>query len=252
MLVFSADDFGKSEIANKNILKLARLGKVQRVSVMVNGIISGEEAKKLLNSRVNLDIHLELPHLSSLGNAVAIPAKTGIRKKSSVFWIPVQGRDDKKGVFSRSSWFILLFLINHTSTKKIEQLWDSQIKKFVNLFNKTPDGLNSHEHVHFFPPYFRIALKLCEKYKIKHIRFGEKGVIVRRNIIGWILSVLNWYNKRLMAYSLKLKAYAWLTSLDWIKDLDSFISDNNSNNTLEIVCHSEIKKEFKELMGRRE
>src|SRR3989339_287063 len=59
-LILTADDFGKSGQANKNILRLTEAGKLDRVSVMIEGDFSEEEIKNLLGSGVKLDIHFEL------------------------------------------------------------------------------------------------------------------------------------------------------------------------------------------------
>ena len=59
-MIFTADDFGKSELANRNILRLAEAGKLDRVSVMIDGGFSEREIEKLLAADVKLDIHFEL------------------------------------------------------------------------------------------------------------------------------------------------------------------------------------------------
>jgi len=59
-LIISADDFGKSKLANKNILKLAEAGKLDRVSVMIEGDFDEKEVEQLCSANVRLDIHFEL------------------------------------------------------------------------------------------------------------------------------------------------------------------------------------------------
>jgi len=211
-LVFNADDFGKSKIANKNILELAKLGKIQRVSVLVNGSIRESEAKKLLDSKVKLDIHLVLPN-------------TDYKKEQT-------------RVIRRTFLFLGRLIAGKTTLKKVEQSWEKQIEKFKKIFGKYPDGLNSHEHVHFFPPYFKIALKLCDKYKIAHLRTASKKAMSGGNKIGRILKMLNGINKR------RSRGYHYLTCLDWIKNFQKFVN-NLPSGTIEVVCHPERTKEYK-------
>ena len=62
-IIVSADDFGQSPSANKNILELLAQNKLQRVSVLINGKFSLEEIRLLINSQVKIDIHLDLSDL---------------------------------------------------------------------------------------------------------------------------------------------------------------------------------------------
>ena len=217
-LVFSADDFGKSKTANKNILNLVKLAKIQRVAILVNGNFGQQGTKGLLDNKVKLDIHLILP---------------GSNYKNE------QGR-----VLRRSFLFLAMLATGKTTLKEVERSWEEQIKKFKKIFGKYPDGLNSHEHVHFFPPYFKIALKLCKKYKIPRIRFGRESILDNNNRIGKILKIFNKLNKRsFSSYKLRVASYTFIVSLDWIGNFDKF-KNNLPKGTIEIVCHPERKEEY--------
>src|SRR3990172_9312516 len=111
-LIISADDFGKSEVANKNILRLTKLDKVQRVSIFVNGSFNKNEIKQLLDSKIKLDIHLD-PRLRG---------------------------DDRGDVLFRTIHFVFLYLAGNISKKKIETDWRNLIIKFRKIFGKYPDG----------------------------------------------------------------------------------------------------------------
>lgn len=214
-IIFSADDFGKSDTANRNILNLAKLGKIDRVSVMINGNFSKEEVSELLGSKIKLDIHLELS----------------------------KNKEEYNGIFIRSFLFLGKLFVRKNNVKQVSENWEKQVKKFLKIFDKAPDGLNSHEHVHFFPPYFKIALKLCQKYKISYLRFGSKGTITDGNKIGWILKILNLIsnNKSRVA---DIDSSDYLTSLDWIKNYSVFSRQLPGGST-ELVCHPEREKEYK-------
>ena len=134
----SADDFGISPHANANALYLIMLGKINRVGVMVHGEILDNEIRELAKSGVKIDIHLDILHKFN-----------GDRKK-------------RKSTLMRIIEFIAKLISGRISSQKIENEWRLQIEKFREKFGKNPDGINSHEHVHFFPPFFKIALKLCD------------------------------------------------------------------------------------------
>jgi len=217
-IIISADDFGISQLANKNILLLAKAGKIDRVAVMTAGKFSQKEIETLKKTNVKLDLHLDL--------RTKIPAK---RKLTA-------------GILLRTTAFLLRHLHDriNKSSKKIQ--WEEQLEKFRELFGKNPDGLNSHQHVHFFPFYFKLATQLAEENNINFIRFGEKGISKNSHKIRHILSWLR--TKNLQTFSAnKLKSSDYMTSLDWIKNVPKFITELPEGKT-EIVCHPERKEEF--------
>ena len=223
-LILTADDFGQSKIGNKNILKLAKLGKIQRVAIMVNGVINSEEVKKLLEANIKLDLHLTVGRISN----------KDLRFKNSL---------------NRLIRFIFLYLFGKTKTRKVLLEWEEQIQKFQDIFSRLPDGLNSHEHIHFFPPYFKTTLVLCKKYKINFLRFGKKEVVPTSNLIGKILNFLNKINKKYFLDNEKnITSSDFLISLDWIENLDRVVGQDIIG-TIEIVCHPERENEFRQLQN---
>jgi chitin disaccharide deacetylase len=219
-LIISADDFGISPEANRNILKLVRAGKINRVSIMANEKISPEEVRELRNSKVMLDIHLELAEINS------------------------SERKLKEGVFKRSANFFFNYLSGKISASIIEISWEKQIQKFKEAFAKFPDGLNSHQHIHFFPAYFKIILKLSQKFGIPYFRFGNYGLYKTNNSVYCILNQLH---KKDSQMAVTLNSSDFLVSLDWIKDIESFL-DNLPQGKTEIICHPEREEEFEIIM----
>jgi len=209
-LIFSADDFGKSEQVNRNILKLAKSGKIQRVSVFSNRKpIDKNAIKAIFDSRVKIDLHLD----------------SRLRE------------NDNFSTFYRVAHFFYSFLVGKISVSAVKTDWENQIISFIKLFGRVPDGLNSHEHVHFFPPYLKIALKLCKKYEIKYIRFGKKGIIPGQSPVAWILGPLNRLGRQKISTA-NINTSDYLVSFDWKKNqLDSY------SGSIEIVCHPEREKE---------
>jgi predicted glycoside hydrolase/deacetylase ChbG (UPF0249 family) len=217
-LLVTADDFGISPRANRNTLYLISLGKINRVGIMTNGEISAKEVSELVYSGVKLDIHLDILH--ELGTD---------RKK-------------RTGAVLRTIEFLGKILTGKISTKKVEQDWESQIEKFHTLFGKYPDGINSHEHIHFFPPFFKAALRLQEKHNIPYIRFGDSIKMPHHAVISYILHLLRIINQRACSASGCVSSN-FLVSLDWLTDINTFLN-TLPDGTTEIACHPELAEDF--------
>lgn len=214
----SADDFGISEKANTSILKLAKTGKLDRVAVIPHGIFTDQEIEELIESGVKVDAHLNITEDIS-----------GKRKiKESVM----------KGI----SIFLLSLFMGRINKKRTRDLWERDLKTFKEKFKRNPDGINSHQHVHFSSKYLKIALDLMEIYDIKFIRFGRKSLLGDKNKVKNILSILRKKNKKIFFESGQ-DSTDYLVSLDWIKRPASFFQ-KVPNGTIEFVCHPEREEEF--------
>jgi predicted glycoside hydrolase/deacetylase ChbG (UPF0249 family) len=217
-LIISADDFGKNPQANQKILELAREGKINRVAVIADGIFSPAEIQSLFDCKIALDIHLTLPQKKQSA------AKPG------------------QAVFCRTFYFLSALIFGRTNPRQTALAWKSQIENFQNIFGRRPDGLNSHEYVHFFPPYFKIALQLCAQYEIPYLRFGASKLQTGRRATALILAALHKINFSRFQKS-NLNSSAVLISLDWIADLEYFL-ENCGREKTEIVCHPEHPADF--------
>ena len=213
----AADDFGISPRANRNILYLISLGKIDRVAVMPFGSISPEEVKELAASGVRLDIHLDILH----------EYHTSRKKRTSALY--------------RSMEFAMKVSTGKLSCKKVERDWRKQIDAFIEIFGKSPDGLNSHEHVHFFPPFFKIATRLQKEYSIPYIRFGDSISMPHHNIVSHILHWMRVANKRYFIKNGNVSSRV-LLSMDWIDDPEKLL-ENLPEGTIEIACHPELAED---------
>jgi chitin disaccharide deacetylase len=216
-IIISADDFGKSKLANRNILFLAQTGKLDRVSVMADGSFNDEEISQIKKTGVKLDIHLELAW----------------QKKR---------RDKIKDNTARQG---IIFLVNHFGSsrrKKVGEDWVNQVKKFQKIFGQYPDGINSHEYVHLFPAYFKIALGLGKKFDISYIRFAKRDLLGGKNMARTILNNLRRWNKRNFSAS-GLESSDYFVSFDWMKNLGEHLKNFPEGKT-EIACHPERTEEF--------
>ncbi len=208
--IVSADDFGKNQEINKNILELIHLDKIDRVEVFVEGKFSPLQIEKLKRSKVKLDIHLTAGDF----------------------------KNERTGIFLRLTLF-LTRLCGVYSPSKIELEWQNQINKFQKIFDQRPDGISSHEHVHYFPPYLKAITRLAEKNQIKFIRYGKKGTLTRTNPISFILNSLI---KPTIVENLETTDY--LLSLDWLKNKKQVQTIVPNGNTTELVCHFDRIEEY--------
>lgn len=221
-IIVSADDFGRNEKANKNIITLAKLGKLDRVGVMTRGIFSGEEVKELLKTGVALDIHL---------NATE---KVSSNKKS------------RESVVKRIFLFLFNYLSKKISVEAARKEWEEQIIIFQEIFGENPQGINSHHHTHFFSKYFGVILELSAKNGISFVRFGKNGFLEAKNGVAMIISYLRKKDEAL-AMGSKFESSDYLASFDWIKNFDSFL-ENLPEGKTELIFHPERDDEFEVIM----
>jgi predicted glycoside hydrolase/deacetylase ChbG (UPF0249 family) len=153
-----------------------------------------------------------------------------------------QDRKERSGALLRSFEFIGKILIGKVSPKKVKADWDSQIIRFKEIFGKNPDGMNSHEHVHFFPPFFKVMLDLQDKYLIPYIRFGDSIDTRHHKMIGHLLHWLHLINQKSCVKNGYVSSNSFI-SLDWIDDMDAFLA-TPPEGTVEIACHPEKAKDF--------
>lgn len=217
-IIVTADDFGLNAQTNDNIFFLLELGKIDRVAVMVHGKISPQEIQRLFQSGVKLDIHLDVLHDFE------------------------EGKKKRAGAIGRSFDFLWKIATGKLALKKVRTDWENQIEMFRQIFGQNPDGINSHEHVHLFPPFFKIALGLREKYAIPYIRFGDSIFLPHHNLVSYILHILRKINLPACTKNGCVSS-GWLVSIDWIDNVENFL-DKLPQGTTEVVCHPELNADF--------
>lgn len=156
MVFITADDFGYSHQANTRIIKLAKKGEIDRISLLIN-FPKTKEAVKLYKQ-------------NGLVKKVPIGLHFNIVEGKKFLPLPI---------------FLLKLLFKRISKKQIEQELESQIKTFKKL-SLSLDHLNSHQNIHLFNPINEIFYKTAKKYKIKHIR-SKNSVIKRLKKFPWKL-----------------------------------------------------------------
>ncbi|MEI6650543.1 MAG: ChbG/HpnK family deacetylase [Candidatus Moraniibacteriota bacterium] len=214
--VIAADDFGLRPACNERILALVSEGLIDRVGIMTDGAVSETESATLVRSGVLLDIHLDFDTVKS-------------SQKSS-----------KGNPWSRGFRFVFDFLFGRLRPSMVRREWTRQLEAFKVRFGRYPDGINSHEHLHFFPPYFFIAASLARERGIPYIRFGSVGILKSSNLVSIILRVLRVFDRRSFERSL-LRSSSVLASLDWIPNPET--PAYTGTGEIELVTHPERAEE---------
>ncbi|NTV41066.1 MAG: ChbG/HpnK family deacetylase [Candidatus Moranbacteria bacterium] len=220
-IIVVADDFGLNEKANRNILNLVKLGKIDRVAIMSLGKISEKEITELLTSHIKLDIHLDI--LNEFD----------------------ENKQKRSGIASRLGEFLLKVFSGKLKPSLVEKEWERQIETFKKKFGKNPDGINSHEHIHLFPKFFKITLKLKNKYAIPYVRFGDSFFAFHNKPVSHILHILRKINLKDCTMQ-NCVSSGHLVSLDWIENIEEFLKNLPQTST-EIVCHPEIEEDFEKI-----
>jgi len=224
-ILISADDFGISRNASQKILELIRNGKINRVEVMVSKNITLEQIQELLNSGVKIDIHFHLK-----GDVLD---QWQDRKK-----------EFKEGNFKRILTFLWDYFFSKDRVGETEAEWYFQLSDFKKMFGRYPDGISSHEHIHFFPAYFRIIMEIASKNNIEFIRFGKNNYN-NFNLVSLILNFLRFFNiKFYKKFKLNIKTTDFFVSFDWLKNYNKFIKSLPKDKEVELVFHPERPEEF--------
>lgn len=164
-LIINADDYGICREVNGAIEDLIIRGKLQNISVLANGRLYEEAADFLLRrTDCSVGAHLNIVE----GVALSPDGKAEILL-------------DNHGQFVNLQQILLRWLRAPLAVAKaVEAEWRTQIESLLK------SGLHlshadSHQHIHAFPPFWKILLKLCREYKISAVRLPrERNKILRR------------------------------------------------------------------------
>ncbi len=219
-VIVTADDYGIRDSA-EHILRLAKQGKLDRVAVLIN-YVSEEEAAALLTAGVKIDLHLELIKLVRSGEKL------------------------KESAVTRGVNFVVRYAFGIVTRKKAEEEWRFQIERFRDIFGRLPDGLNSHEHLHYFPMFFPVFMRLAREYGVSYVRFGRKNVRsgFDRTPVSKILAIFWSIDRRRYRHD-DPKTSEWFVSYDWLDDFNEIPELLSvTDGQVEIAVHPERKDEY--------
>jgi len=221
--IITADDYGIRQTAEP-ILRLVRASKIDRVAVMIH-YVSPDQARALLETGVKIDLHLELIDILKSGDKVY------------------------DNVIKRGINFVFRLGLGIVTARKAEEEWRIQIERFRELFGRVPDGLDSHEHLHYFPSFFRACACLAEEYHIPFIRFGREGLLpgLHGSLTG---KILHFFSRRtqVLFRETHLTTTDYVVSLDWFPDFRDFITYLPKEGTIELVVHPEREEDYQSIL----
>lgn len=220
--IITADDYGIRQTAEP-ILRLVHEGKVDRVAVLIH-YVSHDQAAALLASGAKIDLHLELIGVLKSGDKV---------RESALY---------------RGVNFCMRYITGLLSVKQVEREWRDQIRRFEELFGRLPDGLNSHEHLHFFPAFSRVFISLAKEYRVAYVRFSKRGMLMAEDftLIGKVLATL-WKRTQHLYQKMPFATSDYLVSLDWLSDFDTFVAGLPPGR-VELVVHLEREEDYRILL----
>jgi chitin disaccharide deacetylase len=172
-LIINADDYGACDAVNAAVEELALAGLLGGVSVLTNGS-RRDSAITFLRDHPHLSagVHLNLIE----GPPMAAPTKIAA----------LLGRDgqflDRGRLLAR--WALHPFAVS----RAVETEWRAQIE-FLLQAGLQITHADSHQHLHAFPPAFRLAVKLCREYQIPALRLPrERNRIAARTLTATALN----------------------------------------------------------------
>jgi chitin disaccharide deacetylase len=152
-LIINADDFGMSKEVNDGIKRAIKAGAVNSVSVMVN-MPYFDDAIQFLKKHpeVSVGLHLNITE----GGPISSPHATStlLREDNNFFfWVNL----------------MVKYFLKKVSLKEIAAELATQHKKLVSTGLEI-SHIDSHHHIHLFPPFFKIVLAFVREKKIPTLR----------------------------------------------------------------------------------
>lgn len=154
-LIINADDFGLDESINDAIEIAHKQGILTNASLVVNGE-AFDHAVKIAkrNSGLGVGLHLTLVDEAPVCAPDKIPSLV-----------------DVDGKFFENQFKMCLDILRKKVLRRdVVTEIDAQLKKFHQTGLK-PTQIDSHQHLHLFPPIFNCMRPILEKYHIKRVRY---------------------------------------------------------------------------------
>lgn len=226
MIIVNADDFGLTEGVTKGIVEAHKKGIVTHTSIMSNGLFF-EEASEIAKEEKDLGVGIHL---------VMTWGKPVLERNSSLI-------DNQTGEFFGYRKLILNYLTGRVSKADVYAEWECQIIKSINAGIKLTH-IDSHHHIHMLPMFYKVALELGDKYKIKRIRVTREKIYWSDSIalkikkaIFFILSIISRIKNKRVFYGLSLQKAA-----NYKEFLLVILCNNNKD--AEVMVHPGIVDEY--------
>ena len=188
-LSICADDFGYSNEINKSIINLVKKDIVTETSCLIN-----------MHNKYEDDFHI----LKNISNKV----NTGLH----LLFLESNFTNDYQLYYYNKTFrkFLINSHLNIFNKNKIKDIIENQLDIFERIFERPPDFIDSHMHVHQFPYISDIFLNLLiSRYEAKildkiWIRNTQSNIIRKTSIKSKILSYYGKnFKKKLLNKNLK-------------------------------------------------
>ena len=172
-LILNADDYGACEAVNSAIEELALADLLGGVSVLANGV-KWEAAVTFLRAQpqVSAGVHLNLIEGQPLAEATKVRILLG-----------------KDGQLAGRNAVMLRWLLHPLAVARAAEIeWRAQIERLLQGGIRLSHA-DSHQHLHAFPPAFRLTVKLCREYQIPALRLPrERNQLKKRQLAALALN----------------------------------------------------------------
>ena len=152
-VIFHGDDFGLTSGVNEGVIQAFQNGVLTSTSIIASGQ-AVDEAIGLAQLHPDLDVGIHL----------VLSDEKSLLKKSSLFC--PQLYDER---FPSRRRLLLNLLNGQTTVQQAEKEWRAQIEKILSA-NIPLSHLDSHQHVHLYPYFFPLTVRLATEYNIPFIR----------------------------------------------------------------------------------
>jgi chitin disaccharide deacetylase len=228
-IIINADDYGIHEKINEGIIDLLKVGGVNSLSIVASGKAydQGVMALRAINFK-KLGVHLTL---------------VGGEKSITEPKIFTNNSNNRVNSFyiDRFTVFIKTLLYYETAKKEIYEEFNAQIDKVISS-GFTISHLDSHQHMHLFPPIAEIVCKLAAEKSIPFIRLPYIDKLNTKEYNILMYAAVNCFAKLL-----KYKIFRHgLTNIDFrgfnesgklsSRKLEKILSELSCKYT-EIMCH---------------
>lgn len=157
-LILNADDYGRCAEVNDAVEELVEAQRLRDVSVLANGEMLNSAVNFLLaNPRISAGIHLNAVEGKPISSATEVELLA-----------------DADGELAGLSDLMLRWIRRPMAVSRaVEIEWRAQLEKLLGA-GLTLSHADSHQHLHAFPPAWRIAVKLCREYGIAALRLPRE------------------------------------------------------------------------------
>jgi len=159
MLIINADDLGLAPGVTRGILELARSGGATSASLLPNLPGSAAALAAARDAGLDAGVHLNLCLGAPLAPPEAVPSIVG-----------------SDGRFLTAAAVTRRLALGRVRTREVAREWSAQIE-YVLAGGTRPSHLDSHCHLHAYPPLYRLTLELARRYGIPGVRRAYAGFV---------------------------------------------------------------------------